>query len=63
MPKISHEYFRKMAQYLNSTEKAYRWFETQNPLLGGLSPMDMIKLGRQNKLKLVIDNMVKGIYP
>jgi len=30
--------------------KARLWFETKNPLLGGISPNDMIKAGRYDKL-------------
>lgn len=63
MPKIPHIYFLKIAQHLNSTTKAYEWFDTSNPRLSGLTPMDMIKRGRQNALMKVIDNIVEDIWP
>jgi uncharacterized protein (DUF2384 family) len=40
-----------VAEYFNDTEKTILWFEIPNPLLGGISPKDMIKLGRFKKLR------------
>ena len=34
--------------------KARGWFNTPNPLLGGVSPLDMIILGRGEKLEKFI---------
>lgn len=31
-------------------DRAYLWFDTPNPALGNISPNDMIKLGRTEKL-------------
>lgn len=30
--------------------KAIRWWETDNPLLGGISPREMVDMGREDKL-------------
>ena len=39
-----------VANYFNDEAKTVLWFQTQNPLLGGLAPRDMIRIGRFNKL-------------
>lgn len=61
--KISHEYFRKLVQHLGTVEKAWEWLDTPNFMLGGITPIDMIKFGRVKKLEKVIDNMIEGIRP
>jgi len=40
-----------VAEYFDDAEKTMLWFEISNPLLGGISPKDMIKLGRFKKLR------------
>ena len=40
-----------VAEYFDDAEKTMLWFEIPNPLLGGISPKDMIKLGRFKKLR------------
>lgn len=37
-------------------DKALMWFRTRNPLLGDLSPKDMIRLGRHERLRTFIVN-------
>lgn len=39
------------------------WLETKNPLLGGVAPLDMIKVGRGHKLVAFINNCVEGNRP
>jgi len=36
--------------YFNNQEKTLLWFQIPNPLLGGMSPRDMIRIGRFKKL-------------
>lgn len=45
--------------------KTKLWFQTRNPLLGNLSPRDMIRYGRHEKLRrFVMDALVEnGIQP
>lgn len=39
--------------------KAQQWMITKNPLLGNISPAEMILLGRVNKLNEYIDDTIK----
>lgn len=43
--------------------KTVMWFQTRNPLLGNISPRDMIRLGRFNKLMRFIQNAQTGQRP
>lgn len=54
---ISQLYFDKIRTYFNGdTAKAWLWFKTPNPMLGFVSPLDMIKVGREKKVMNFIDN-------
>ena len=37
-----------------NTEKTVLWFKTKNPLLGDVSPRDMVRLGRFDRLRKFI---------
>ena len=39
-----------VASYFNDVDKTILWFKVPNPLLGNISPRDMIRLGRFKKL-------------
>ena len=39
-----------VAEYFNDVEKSVLWFQVSNPLLGNMTPRDMIRLGRFKKL-------------
>ena len=39
-----------VASYFNNLEKALLWFQVSNPLLGNMSPRDMIRVGRFKRL-------------
>ena len=39
-----------VAEYFNDAEKTVLWFQVSNPLLGNMTPRDMIRLGRFKKL-------------
>jgi hypothetical protein len=46
------------------TEKTVLWFKTRNPLLGDISPRDMIRLGRFERLrKFIINAAIKKNRP
>jgi hypothetical protein len=39
-----------VAAYFKDFDKTILWFRVRNPALGGISPRDMIRVGRFNKL-------------
>jgi uncharacterized protein (DUF2384 family) len=45
-----------VAQFFRDEQKTVLWFKTPNPLLGDLTPRDMIKIGRFKKLRRFIQN-------
>jgi len=45
-----------VASHFNDLDKTILWFRVSNPLLGGISPRDMIKVGRFKKLIKFIQN-------
>lgn len=49
--------------FFKDTDKAGLWWRLPNPLLGGLKPDDMIKLGREEKLLQFIKNQLAGNPP
>jgi hypothetical protein len=45
-----------VAQYFKNEHKTVLWFKTPNPLLGNITPREMIRVGRFKKLYLFIQN-------
>jgi uncharacterized protein (DUF2384 family) len=45
-----------VAQYFQDEHKTVLWFKTPNPLLGNITPRDMIRVGRFKKLQRFIQN-------
>lgn len=45
-----------VAQYFLDEQKTILWFKTANPLLGYITPRDMIRIGRFKKLQRFIQN-------
>ena len=44
-----------VAQFFDGdARKTQLWFQTRNPLLGNLSPRDMVRYGRHEKLRKVV---------
>lgn len=41
-------------QFNGDEEKTFAWFQARNPLLGDISPRDMIRLGRYERLRRFI---------
>jgi len=50
-------------QFDGDTKKAELWFNTGNPILGNMSPIDMIRFGRYEKLQKFISNVRSGNLP
>lgn len=50
-----------VAEHFGSREKAALWFKISNPLLGNLSPRDMLRMGRFKKLHRFIVEAVTGV--
>jgi hypothetical protein len=49
-------------QFFNDDVKTKLWFQTPSPMLGNMSPRDMIRLGRYNKLlRFVTQAMEEGV--
>lgn len=42
--------YHKVSKYFNDPSKTHLWFETSNPMLGDVSPREMLQLGRDEKL-------------
>jgi len=52
--------FQKVKDHMDwDDDKTNVWFATKNPLLGEVSPMDMMIMGRVGKLEKFIDNLVE----
>lgn len=50
-------------EFFKDKYKTKLWFETTNPLLGNISPNQMMDLGRFQKLGEFIDNSLDGNRP
>lgn len=66
MPKELEERVREwavalslVAQYFKDEHKTVLWFKTMNPLLGNMTPRDMIRIGRFKKLYRFILNALE----
>lgn len=42
------------------TEKTSLWFRTPNPMLGNISPRDMIRIGRTTRLRKFVTEARKA---
>jgi len=49
--------------FFQSERRTKEWFMCKNPLLGGLSPNDMLEAGRGKKLLTFIENQLKENQP
>lgn len=52
-----------VAEFFEDEGKTLLWFSTPNPMLGGLRPNDMIKIGRFNKLHKFIITALQESRP
>lgn len=71
MPKELAERIHEIANIINivadffdgDLNKTKLWYETKNPLLGDLSPRDMVRFGHYDKLRRFIFNAISGNSP
>ena len=71
MPEPVRERLEEIAQTINlvarafdgDTAKTVAWFKARNPLLGDVSPRDMIRLGRYERLRKFIVNAMLEARP
>ena len=71
MPQILKDRLRELATLFNlvaqffegDAEKTALWFKTPNPILGNISPRDMIRFGRYKKLLKFILNAISENQP
>ena len=52
-----------VAQFFKDEQKTVLWFKTPNPLLGDMTPRDMIRVGRFRKLRRFIQNALSENEP
>ena len=52
-----------VAQFFGDEHKTVLWFKTSNPLLGDMTPRDMIRVGRFRKLRRFIQNALSENEP
>lgn len=55
-------FFHKVCEFFDYDEpKALQWYNTPNPMFGGLSAFQMVAQGRLDKVeKYVLENIPKG---
>lgn len=71
IPSDVHRYFLELASacemvaevFKGDSVKTEMWFHTRNPMLGNVTPRDMIRLGRFGKLIRFIQNARAGERP
>lgn len=49
--------------FKGNKDKALTWWNTSNPLLGDITPVDMVKMGRSLKLLKIIKELIAGNLP
>ena len=58
---IPQDYFNKVKKHFNGDEKkTWAWFQEINPAFGMLSPINLLKLKRESKLKEFIDKKMSS---
>lgn len=59
-----HQAFQEILEFFNDDkDKAIAWYTIKNPALGGISPYEMIKIGRGAKLMKFIRSALAGNIP
>lgn len=60
---LKHHYYDIMKRYFNGDDKkTMQWFRTSHSNLGMFSPMDMLKLGKHERVKKLIETQYKVPY-
>ncbi len=50
--------------FFNDSDKAALWFETPNPMLGGITPTVMVQMGREQKLlEIITSTLAENVVP
>lgn len=52
-------YFLVLDFFNGNEEKAFVWFDTENPLLGNITPIEMINIGRIKRLRKFIETSLR----
>ncbi len=61
---IATEIYSTLYQFFNwDCEKVDLWMNTRNPLLGNQIPIEMVLIGRHEKLLDFIESQIEGKYP
>lgn len=60
---LKHMCYDKVNSFFKNQSKTRVWMETENPGLGGVTPIDMIAMGRYQKLMDFIENCLEGNRP
>lgn len=55
--KIPSDLWRLVSDRLGPT-KAFKWFRIKHPMLGDVSPLEMLERGRENRLRKAISSML-----
>ena len=50
-------------RHFKNPYKTYLWFTTPNPMLGRITAMHLVRIGRSWKLLQVIKNLLNGYMP
>lgn len=59
--KFDQVYFDKIKNFFGGNlAKTWAWFQTQNPKLGGKTPLDYIRLGKVKRVKQLINAAFDG---
>lgn len=63
--RMTYEYAMKeiLAYFNGDKNKAFYWWITPNPALGDISPFQMVKAGRGEKLMKFIRTRLDGNFP
>lgn len=60
---ISSDCFGRLKRYFNGdTKKVWEFMKAKNPHLGGVSPLEMIRAGREKKLIDFINSYIGENY-
>ncbi len=61
---IPQVYFDKVKKHFNGDQnRTWEWFKSIHPAFGMLSPLNAIKLGRENKVQGYIDKKIHEKKP
>ncbi len=60
--KLQQAFNRVLEFFEGDKDKAHNWFATKNPSLGNVSPLEMIKKGREKKLIMFINKSLDENY-